>query len=153
MSTISLAISDEAVKRLEQRARYAKSTPEKLAGELITTALEVEQFPNGAIQSACEKLRDVLLAIPTASDWQWSGVDHRHWWVSVRFDERGQHFAKIIRTLGAILNTDVLQSWGYKPFVFTPEMGRSDSLCWQIATLVSMVDPVEVADYLQERLP
>src|SRR4030095_16360239 len=150
---ITLDISDEAVDRLQRRARYAKTTPEKLGSELLTNILEVEQFPDGAIKAACDKLKDVLMAIPTASGWDWSGVDHRHWWVSFRLNEQGQHFAKIIRTLGAILNTDVLQSWGYKPFVFTPEMGRGDSLCWQITTLVSMVDPVEVAEYLRERLP
>jgi hypothetical protein len=150
---MTVEISDDAAQLLERRARHAKVAPAKLASKLLTNALEVEQFSDGQIKAGCDILKDVLLAIPTASDWKWSGVNHRHWWVSLRLNERGKHFTKIIRTLGAILNTDVLQSWGYKPFVFTPEKDRDDSLCWQITTLVSMVDPVEVAEYLRERLP
>lgn len=155
MSTLCLELDDAAQKRLWLRAKWAKRDPHQFAQELFIGQLEVAEFCDGQIQMGCDHLREVVMMLPGASRWQWSGIHHRHWRVGFQLDTHIQPYPKIIKTLAAYLNTDVLQSWGYKPFIFTPEFGAdaSKEVCWQIETLVSMVDPAEVAEYLKERLP
>lgn len=155
MHIVSIELDDAAQKRLELRARLAKTEPIQLARELLLGQLNVEAFPDGHIRDGCERLRKVLLALPGAHGWKWSGVEHRYWWIGFQLDPQTPVYSKIIRTLAAYLNTDLLQSWGYKPFVFTPEFGADSSkeVWWHIHTLVSMVEPAEVAEYLEQRLP
>ncbi len=79
----------------------------------------------------------------------------RHWWVKFRLGHEATVYRQIIRALAACLNTELVQSWGNKPFIFTPEYGYDDDLNveWRLETLVPMVEPTEVAEYLESRLP
>lgn len=155
MPTLEIEIDAAAESRLSKRARYAGLPPADFASRLLIDQLEIEEFPQGEIAAGCDRLRSVIMALPGTTDWRWSGVHHRHWWVQFKMDLKVEPAANIVRALAAFLNTDALQSWGYKPFVFTPEFGADSSptLAWQIETLVSMVNPSEVAEYLEGRLP
>ena len=155
MPQLTIEVSDAELRRLEKRARGSGYSAAGLAGFLLANELSVAAFPEGHIRDGCERLQSIVMAIPRASNWQWGSIEKRHWWVSFRLAPDADVYLKVIKTLAAYLNTDVLQSWGTKPFVFTPEYGHDGELDveWRLETLVPMIEPIEVAEYLESRLP
>ena len=155
MAQITLEISDAELRRLKKRAEEIECTAAELAKILLAKELSVAAFPTGHIREGCERLQSILMALPGTRNWKWASIDKRYWWVSFTLAKDTEHYQRIVNVLAAYLNTDVLQSWGIRPFVFTPECSDEENqdIEWKLETTVPMIEPTEVAVYLEGRLP
>lgn len=154
MPHITIVVSDAELRRLEKRAQGTEYSAAGLAEFLLASELSVAAFPHGHIREGCERMQSIVMAIPGASKWRWGSIEKRHWWVSFRLAPDAKVYHQVVKTLAAYLNTDLLQYWGTKPFVFTVEYDEDElDVEWRLETLVPMIDPVEVAEYLESRLP
>lgn len=159
MTQIILEIPDKLAKRLSREAEILKISENARIVKLLEENIAPNELLNPKlIENGLPKLVNLIKKIPNVDFVSHSELSETKWWVKFSFNIDAPNAWNIVQELGFVLNYISISE--RLPTVFKPVSpppylngGPKDFLSWTIEPIFPLVNPKDIADILEERLP